>query len=147
MKLLAAACLVAASFVPLSAQEVYKPGPGVSNTEIAKIAETHDLMTVNFIGVDLAWRSERNPSGGSRHASCHTSNLTLYPGAASVKLANLIRGCGFEHPQTGAAPSSRIVAEVYPHAGMVALFDLPKVIKYKKGRLADRWIGVVRSLT
>jgi outer membrane biosynthesis protein TonB len=30
MKLLAAACFVAASLVPLSAQEVYKPGPGVS---------------------------------------------------------------------------------------------------------------------
>ena len=36
MKLLAAACLVAASLVPLAAQEVYKPGNGVSLPVVIK---------------------------------------------------------------------------------------------------------------
>jgi len=116
-------------------------------------------MTVTFIGVDLAWRSERNPTGiaildgdqsgarltlidtlragmsvferiiqestpnmvvaidaplviknevgqrlceteigrryGSRHASCHTSNLTLYKNAASVLLTTQLLMKGF----------------------------------------------------
>jgi predicted RNase H-like nuclease len=48
-----------------------------------------------------------------------------------------------------AAPlAARAFAEVYPHAGMVALFDLPKIIKYKKGTVDEKRTGLeaLRSL-
>ena len=32
--------------------------------------------------------------------------------------------------------------EVYPHAALVALFDLPTVIKYKKGSVAEKRAGL-----
>ncbi len=38
-------------------------------------------------------------------------------------------------------PAGRIVLEAYPHAAMVALFDLKKTIKYKKGPLQIRHAG------
>jgi predicted RNase H-like nuclease len=34
------------------------------------------------------------------------------------------------------------MAEVYPHAAMVALWDLPKIIKYKKGSTSVRRLGL-----
>jgi predicted RNase H-like nuclease len=165
-------------------------------------------MSATFIGIDLAWRSERNPSGaaaltgdrsgarlivvspplrstdavlafvrvhattetvlavdaplvivnetgqrvcetlvgkryGSREASCHTSNLGLYPQASSVRLTRALETDGFVHvEQLDAERTGRIILEVYPHAAMVALFDLAKTIKYKKGSVAARRIGL-----
>jgi predicted RNase H-like nuclease len=164
-------------------------------------------MTTTFIGIDLAWKSDRNPTGlavltgdrsgaslnqvetlhpevsvldfirhtstentvvaidapliitnetgqrrcetevgrryGAREASCHTSNLTLYKDASSVALtAQLVAG-GFSHVNlTKQRHSGRLIAEVYPHAAMVALWDLPKIIKYKKGSVATRRVGL-----
>lgn len=163
-----------------------------------------------FIGVDLAWRSERNHTGaavlagnqsgaelvaladpihtleevrqfiacqsaettfiaidapliignptgqrccetavgrryGSRHAACHTSSLKLYPSAASVELATELLNQGYTHAPV-ARGEKRVLLEVYPHAAMVALFDLPKIIKYKKGTVMQKRKGL-RLLT
>jgi predicted RNase H-like nuclease len=165
------------------------------------------MMKARFIGIDLAWKSDRNPTGavclqgdrtgadlvavapplwsaadvfkfiqanataesvvavdapliitnrsgqrpcetlvgqryGRRDASCHTSNLTLYPAATSVALAKSIESEGYVHANPPTPPPSRVMAEVYPHAGMVALFDLPKIIKYKKGSVAEKRTGL-----
>lgn len=165
------------------------------------------MNSATFIGIDLAWKSERNPSGaailkgsrdgadlqtletlhsmaevtdfvrsnatastvvaidapliilnktgqracetevgrryGNRDASCHTSNMKLYPDAASVALAAALVADGFVHPkEPDMEPSGRIVFEVYPRAAMVALWDLKKSIKYKKGTLGTRRIGL-----
>lgn len=165
------------------------------------------MTTSTFIGIDLAWKSERNPTGiavlegdhegaqlvvlstissemsvadfvtanatadtvvaidapliiinetgqrgcetavgkqyGSREASCHTTNLRLYPGAASVALTAQLASRGFVHvdplnPQL----HGRMMAEVYPHAAMVALWDLPKTIKYKRGSAVENRHGL-----
>jgi len=165
------------------------------------------MTTTTFIGIDLAWKSERNPSGvavllgdredarltalstiypersvsefvtanatvntvvaidapliiinetgqrgcetavgkryGSREASCHTTNLRLYPSATSVALTAELVSHGFTHvdplnPQL----DGRIMAEVYPHAAMVALWNLPKTIKYKRGSVAENRMGL-----
>jgi predicted RNase H-like nuclease len=79
---------------------------------------------------------------GHRDASCHTSNLSLYPEAASVALAKSIEAEGYVHANHGSSLPARVIVEVYPHAGMVALFDLPKIIKYKKGSVAEKRIGL-----
>jgi len=166
------------------------------------------MSQTTFIGIDLAWKSQRNPSGaavlrgdrsgaelmarsepllstelvlefirrhttgrtvvaidaplviknqvgqrtcetlvgqryGARDASCHTSNLRLYPDAASVALAVALEADGFVHVDRSVHDlPARSFAEVYPHAGLVALFDLPKTIKYKKGTLANKRAGL-----
>jgi predicted RNase H-like nuclease len=38
--------------------------------------------------------------------------------------------------------SREFLAEVYPHAAMVALGDLPKTIKYKRGSVAAKRVGL-----
>jgi predicted RNase H-like nuclease len=160
-----------------------------------------------FIGIDLAWRSAKNPSGatvlrgdrsgaelmrtaeplrgneavlafvrnhatehtviaidapliianvgrqrrcetlvgnryGARDASCHTSNLTLYPNAASVLLAIDLAEDGFRHAPLSSG--ARVMLEVYPHAALVELFALEKIIKYKKGTAAAKRAGLRR---
>lgn len=161
-----------------------------------------------FIGVDLAWKSDKNPSGvavlcgdlagacleelvspvpsreaalnlvrkhardqtvvavdaplvvpnatgqrvcetlvgkryGSRHASCHTSNLGLYPAPASVQFAEALIEDGFAHATCGAGlDGMRVILEVFPHAAMVALFDLAVILKYKKGCASGRREGL-----
>lgn len=161
-------------------------------------------MTAAFIGIDLAWQSQRNPSGavallgsgdrieiaevapplrglpaihdfiqrhaigttviaidapliitnssgqrrcerelsqrfGGQHASCHSSNLSLYPNAASVQLATWLASLGFVHAIAG-APLAML--EVYPHAAYIALFELPSIIRYKRGSAADKCAGL-----
>jgi predicted RNase H-like nuclease len=164
-------------------------------------------MSTTFIGVDLAWKSERNPTGiavldgdrsgaeltavntisseanvaetiialatsqtvvaidapliitnvtgqrlcesavgrryGSREASCHTSNLRLYPDPSSVALTAQLEARGFAHvtPEDQRL-AKRVLMEVYPHAAMVALWDLPKTIKYKRGNLGAKREGL-----
>jgi predicted RNase H-like nuclease len=78
---------------------------------------------------------------GNRDASCHTSNRHLYPDASSVVLADNLLAQGYRHAP-GLQKSDGVVLEVYPHAAMVALFDLPKILKYKKGTLAKRRLGL-----
>ncbi len=163
--------------------------------------------TATFIGIDLAWKSERHPTGaaalrgnrsgakietlstlrsaeavldfvranttqntvlaidapliianetgqrlcetevgkryGKHDASCHTSNLKLYRNAPSTKLTTSLLANGFVHVRDNKKEcSGRLVAEVYPHAAMVALFHLEKIIKYKKGPATSRRLGL-----
>jgi predicted RNase H-like nuclease len=171
---------------------------------VTEAAFTLNSIDMVFIGVDLAWQSERNPSGasvlhlsrdrlelvdvslplrslvevqnyierftgtrtvvaidaplivtnstgmrdcerelgmryGGRHASCHATNLTLYPNPASVRLGKWLAEQGFFHP---GVVGDRTMLEVYPHAAFVALFDLPRIIKYKKGTVSDKCSGL-----
>ena len=83
---------------------------------------------------------------GSRHASAHSSNLMLYPNAESVLLADMLERHGFSqdiNPETDKARSGRWFFEVYPHPAHVVLFDLPRIVKYKKGRVANRKHGLI----
>jgi predicted RNase H-like nuclease len=165
------------------------------------------VIEATFMGIDLAWRSEKNPSGGAvlrgdrqcarlmdltaslascpavlsyienhatastyvaidapliipnktgqrpcetsigkrysaRHASCHSSNLSLYPQAASVHLASQLASRGFRHAPDLAHPESqRVMLEVYPHPALLELFRLPSIIKYKKVNIAWKRSG------
>ncbi len=161
-------------------------------------------MDTAFIGIDLAWRNDKNPSGGAvligdrrcarlidvntslrtfsavhayiehhanvstivaidaplvitnrkgqrecetlvgkhyaaRQASCHSSNLTLYPQAAGVHLASTLVSQGFRHaPDVPHPESERVILEVYPHPALIELFQLPSIIKYKKMGVARK---------
>lgn len=80
---------------------------------------------------------------GARNASCHTSNLTLRPNSAGVVLLKELMKSGFQHFDIDdPAQSGKLVAEVYPHAAMVALWNLPKALSYKKGTVVQRRVGL-----
>jgi predicted RNase H-like nuclease len=82
---------------------------------------------------------------GRYHASAHTSNLTRYPNAGSVYLVHLLEQHGFSHdpnPVKDKQRAGRWFFEVYPHPAQVVLFNLEKIIKYKKGRLAHKRAGL-----
>ena len=80
---------------------------------------------------------------GDRHASCHTTNLRLYPDAVSVRLASELWSLGFRHAPDVADPKNGLVMlEVYPHAALVELFQLPSILRNKKGTVAKRRCGL-----
>jgi predicted RNase H-like nuclease len=77
----------------------------------------------------------------SYHATTHTTNLNLYPQADSVRFAEIMRQAGFTldvEPVARNRRNGRFLFEVYTHSAMVVLFNLSQIIKYKKGRIADR---------
>ena len=69
------------------------------------------------------------------HAACHPANSTKCPRPARVlrKLQVLGVKPGWELKRR-----SRTAAEVYPHPAMVRLFKLSRIVKYKKGPVANR---------
>jgi len=73
---------------------------------------------------------------GSRGASCHTSNLKLYPKAKSVHLSMRLLEAGFNH-----LSGKRWQIECYPHPAIIEIFDLKKRLKYKKGSVAEKRAG------
>lgn len=77
---------------------------------------------------------------GSRHASCHTSNRSRFPDAASVRLAGTLMSRGYRHATT--IVSRRTLMEVYPHPALIELFALPSILKYKKGSVSARAQGL-----
>ena len=81
---------------------------------------------------------------GRYHAGAHTSNLTRYPRAASVRLASELKVRGFVMDSGSEAARhrpGRWFFEVYPHPTHVVLVGLDRIVKYKKGRVAARREG------
>ena len=78
---------------------------------------------------------------GSRHASCHASNLTLYPNADGVRISEELEKRGFKHlgPQR-----EKWQLKCYPHPAIIEIFQLPERLNYKKGRVAAKREGQQR---
>ncbi|MEN0678894.1 DUF429 domain-containing protein [Plesiomonas shigelloides] len=72
----------------------------------------------------------------SRHASCHPSNLTLYPNPEPVKLAQYLQQKGVKH-----LGDRQWMLECYPHPTLIEIFSLPERLKYKKGKVVERRNG------
>lgn len=82
---------------------------------------------------------------GRYHASAHSSNLTRYPSPGSIQVAQLLEQNGFSHmpnPTIDKYKEGRWFFEVYPHPAQIVLFDLKKIIKYKKGCPTDKYAGL-----
>ena len=73
---------------------------------------------------------------GKMGASCHASNLTLYPDAGSVALSRKLEDHNFKHLGT-----EKWQIECYPHPAIIEIFGLPERLKYKKGRVAEKKAG------
>ena len=76
---------------------------------------------------------------GKYHAGCYPANLGRPYAARTVELGCLLEAEGFVHAaEIVARLPGRFQIEVHPHSAIVQLFDLPQIIKYKRGRIADR---------
>jgi predicted RNase H-like nuclease len=80
------------------------------------------------------------------HAGCHSANATRSPRPPRI-LSRLMSegfsaGWDFAAARRESVAKSlsplRLVAEVYPHPAMVRLLRLSRIVKYKKGRIAER---------
>jgi len=76
---------------------------------------------------------------GGRGASCHPSNLNLYPRPTSFILSSRLQEKGFKHlipPNRG-----RWQLECYPHPAIIEIFGLSYRLPYKKGTVAEKQRG------
>jgi len=69
------------------------------------------------------------------HAACHPANSTKCP--RPPRILRKLRSRGIT-PGWEIEPGMKIAAEVYLHPAMVRLFKLPRIVKYKKGKVAER---------
>ena len=110
----------------------------LANHKLDGIAVDAPLIINNESG-QRACEAELNRVFRSAKAGCHPSNLSLYPDAPSVALANLLRGMGFVH----LGKARRFMFECYPHPSMVELFGWLERLLYKRGSVQERKEGQV----
>lgn len=82
---------------------------------------------------------------GKFHASCHTTNLGRPYAKTGMNLVKALQKCGFVHNfdvEKAKRRPGRWLFEVYPHPAMVRLFGLDRIIKYKKGAMAEKRAGL-----
>jgi predicted RNase H-like nuclease len=76
---------------------------------------------------------------GRYHAGCYPANLNSAFAARTTGFSQALAARGFAHaPAMTPQQPGRYQIEVYPHAAMIGLFALPQILKYKKGKIADR---------
>ncbi|MBE9176377.1 DUF429 domain-containing protein [Synechocystis salina LEGE 06155] len=81
---------------------------------------------------------------GKYHAGCYPANLARPFAARTTGVGKLLEERGFLHaPEIEAQRQGRYQIEVFPHPAMVQLFQLERIIKYKKGNLAQKRQGLL----
>ncbi|MCC0175572.1 DUF429 domain-containing protein [Waterburya agarophytonicola K14] len=78
---------------------------------------------------------------GRYHAGCYPANLNLGFSDRTVGFGNSLTARNFHHaPTIQSQELGRYQIEVFPHPATINLFGLNKILKYKKGRIAERKI-------
>jgi predicted RNase H-like nuclease len=76
---------------------------------------------------------------GRYHAGCYPANRKRPFAERTVGFGLSLEARNFQHaPSIIPQQLGRYQIEVYPHAAMVQLFGLERILKYKKGRIAER---------
>ncbi|MFC1580085.1 DUF429 domain-containing protein [Thermodesulfobacteriota bacterium] len=78
---------------------------------------------------------------GARWASCHATNLTLYPNPSSSALSRRLQEKYFQH--LSSPIRSRWQLECYPHPAIIEIFGLSRRLPYKKGSIDKKQQGQV----
>ena len=82
---------------------------------------------------------------GRYHAGCYPANLNRPFARRTIKFGISLEAKEFVHaPTINPQKIGRFQIEVFPHPAIVNLFQLEKILKYKKGRLADRKSELLR---
>lgn len=96
------------------------------------------LVICNPTGIRNAER-ELNREFRRFDAGCHAANLGRPFAQNVLGFSHRLSDLGFAHgAEMSAREKGRFQIEVHPHAAMVNLFDLPRIVKYKRGRRANR---------
>ena len=111
-----------------------------NESAIAGVSIDAPLIINNTTGQRSCER-ELSKEYGSRKSSCHSSNITLYPNAASVDLANHLSNIGFIHLGNPSIESWQI--ECYPHPAIIEIFGLQERLAYKKDNVAKKKKGQI----
>jgi predicted RNase H-like nuclease len=115
----------------------------------AVVAVDAPLVICNPTGIRDAER-EMNREFRRFHAGCHAANLGRPFAQNVLSFSRSLSNLGFDHgAKMKAREKGRFQIEVHPHAATVNLFDLPRIIKYKRGSRASRAkeLRRLRSLT
>lgn len=104
----------------------------------AVIAVDAPLVICNHTSIRDAER-ELNRDFRRFHAGCHAANLGRPFAQNVLSFSRRLAELGFAHgAEMTARKRGRFQIEVHPHAATVNLFDLPRIVKYKRGRRAAR---------
>ncbi|MFN6487564.1 MULTISPECIES: DUF429 domain-containing protein [unclassified Nostoc] len=82
---------------------------------------------------------------GKYHAGCYPANQNLPFADRTINFGLELESRGFAHaPTIEPQKLSRYQIEVFPHPAIVNLFNLERILKYKKGRLTDRRLELIK---
>ena len=110
----------------------------ISPEEPALIAVDAPTIINNQTGMRLVDKLTHKHFG-KYHAGCYPANLNLAFSDRTVGLGNSLSARNFSHaPEIQAKQPGRYQIEVFPHPATINLFGLNKILKYKKGKIAER---------
>lgn len=82
---------------------------------------------------------------GRYHAGCYPANLQRPFAQRTVEFGLSLEARGFAHaPVITPKKLGRFQIEVFPHPAIVHLFGLSRILKYKKGTLAERRLELMK---
>lgn len=116
----------------------------VSPEESAMIAVDAPTLIPNATGMRSPDRLAHQYFG-RYHAGCYPANLGLPFAQRTIAFGLSLEERGFAHaPELQPQQTGRFQIEVFPHPAMVHLFQLERILKYKKGTVAQRHVELVR---
>jgi predicted RNase H-like nuclease len=116
----------------------------VPATEFAAIAVDAPTLIPNQTGMRLPDRLAHQYFG-KYHAGCYPANLNRPFASRTVGFGVSLEARGFHHaPEITAQQPGRYQIEVFPHPAIVHLFNLQRILKYKKGSVAERHSELAR---
>ncbi len=82
---------------------------------------------------------------GKYHAGCYPANQNLPFAERTINFGLELESRGFLHaPTIEPQKPGRYQIEVFPHPATINLFNLDKILKYKKGKLSDRRLELIK---
>lgn len=116
----------------------------VGSQESAVIAVDAPTLIPNATGMRLPDRLAHQRFG-RYHAGCYPANLGLPFAQRTVDFGLSLESRGFVHaPDIKPKQPGRYQIEVFPHPATIHLFCLKRILKYKKGRLAERQVELAK---
>ncbi|MGF1542856.1 MAG: DUF429 domain-containing protein [Pleurocapsa sp.] len=112
----------------------------IPSQEPGLIAVDAPTIIINPTGMRLADKLTHKYFG-RYHAGCYPANLSRPFADRTVGLGKSLIARNFNHaPIIKPQQLGRYQIEVFPHPAMINLFKLEKILKYKKGTLAQRQV-------
>lgn len=82
---------------------------------------------------------------GKYHAGCYPANQGLPFADRTINFGLELESRGFVHAATIEPQKlGRYQIEVFPHPAIVHLFNLDRILKYKKGRISERRLELIK---